>query len=382
MARYEPDSCPGVLQVHAAADGPLVRVRLPGGALTSEQLSVLATAACELGDGNLQLTGRANVQLRAVRDQAALADRLRSAGLLPSESHERVRNIIASALSGLVGGLADIRPLVSALDEGLQAQPRLAELPGRVLFTVDDGRGDVSGLAGDIGVHAVGVRTFALLLAGNDSGLRLPREAVVEVALTAAARFNTMRGSHWRLHEVPHGAARVAEGLPGLRDTPREFSTSPQLPIGCFLQNDGHAAVGLAAPFGSVSATTATALAALDRPVIVTAWRGVVVTDLDQAVANSFLQRLEGSDRATPPELITDPDSPWLLITACIGQPGCAKSLADVRADATAAVTTGTAPDNPQHWAGCHRRCGRPRGTITDVIATDHGYQITGRRSR
>jgi precorrin-3B synthase len=58
--------------------------------------------------------------------------------------------------------------------------------------------------------------------------------------------------------------------------------------------------------------------------------------------------------------------------------PGCAKALADVRADATAAVRTGTLPADGarQHWAGCERRCGRPRGAVVDVVATGTGYRV------
>lgn len=83
-----------------------------------------------------------------------------AAGLLPSESHERVRNVIASVLSGRVGGgLVDVRALVDALDEGLCADPALGGLPGRFLFTIDDGRGDVTGFGADVGLLAVpGVR--------------------------------------------------------------------------------------------------------------------------------------------------------------------------------------------------------------------------------
>lgn len=29
-----------------------------------------------------------------------------------------------------------------------------------------------------------------------------------------------------------------------------------------------------------------------------------------------------------------------------------------------------------QHWSGCERRCGRPRGAVTDIIATGDGYRI------
>ena len=96
------DACPGALQVHQAADGALARLRLPGGMITPGQLETLAHTATEYGNGTLELTVRGNVQLRGVRDTAAVADAAAGAGLLPSPDHERVRNIIASPLSGRI----------------------------------------------------------------------------------------------------------------------------------------------------------------------------------------------------------------------------------------------------------------------------------------
>src|SRR5919206_2815685 len=97
IPRSAPDACPGALQTHAAADGGLARVRIPGGTLSAGQLGVLAAAARELGDGALELTSRGNVQLRGLRPraEAELGARLAAAGLLPSETHERVRNVLA-----------------------------------------------------------------------------------------------------------------------------------------------------------------------------------------------------------------------------------------------------------------------------------------------
>src|SRR3954467_9711950 len=126
--RDRADACPGALQTHAAADGALARVRVPGGGLSSAQLAALASAARELGDGHLELTSRGNVQLRglATGSATALGDRLGAAGLLPSASHERVRNVLASTLSGRTdGGLLDVRPWVRAFDAGLCADPTL-----------------------------------------------------------------------------------------------------------------------------------------------------------------------------------------------------------------------------------------------------------------
>ncbi|HEY0000232.1 MAG TPA: sulfite reductase subunit beta, partial [Actinoplanes sp.] len=135
LRRSDVDACPGALRLHAAADGPLARVRLPGGMLSGAQLAVLGALARECGDGRLELTSRANVQLRALQgeDPTALAALLTQAGLLPSQTHETVRNIAAPPLAGAL-----IRGLVQELDRALCADPELAALPGRFLFAIGE----------------------------------------------------------------------------------------------------------------------------------------------------------------------------------------------------------------------------------------------------
>lgn len=394
-SRTDPDSCPGVLRTHEAADGPLARIRVPGGRLAPDQVQALAAAAQDLADGNIELTSRGNVQLRQVRDAAALGERLTAAGLLPSASHERVRNIVASPLSGRVGGWTDVQALVPALDAGLRAAARLADLPGRVLFTLDDGRGDISGLHGDIGVHAVDENTYAVVLAGRDSGVRVGAAEAVDLMLAAAHGFLELRGEQWRLHEVPDGPARLTDHLLATRtglDTtaePLEIAAHHDIPIGWLTQADDRVALGAGVPLGSLPARTAEFLAAVERPLIVTPWRSVVLTDMDEWVAEQVVRVL------APMGLIFDANSPWLQVSACAGMPGCAKSLTDVRADVAEAVHTGRViiegtPQSAlegldagqvvaagrQHWSGCDRRCGRPRGAVTDIIATADGYRI------
>src|SRR5947209_15080892 len=205
-ARTAPDACPGALQTHAAADGGLARVRVPGGTLAAGQLRVLAAAARELGDGALELTSRGNVQLRGLSPgvEGELGDRLAGAGLLPSATHETVRNVVASTLSGRVGGGAlDVRSWVGALDRGLCADPDLAALPGRFLATLDDGRGDVSGLGGDVGLLARSQDDVALLLGGADSGLRATPDDAVDLLLTATRAFLDERPAQARTARTP-----------------------------------------------------------------------------------------------------------------------------------------------------------------------------------
>lgn len=368
MARIrEHDACPGALHVHRAADGALARIRLPGGAITAEQLQALAAAATRWGSATLELTSRANIQIRGITDDGAttaLADAVAAAGLLPSPTHERIRNIVASPLSGRVAATTDIRATVTELDEAIRARPELAALPGRFLFGIDDGRGDISGLAADAGVHVDG-DSAALLLAGRDTGVRLALPQVVPTLVDVAQRFADSRETAWRIGELDDPAGLVADlavtAPPGATWEP---VTRP--PVGWIEQRDGRIALGAAVPLGVLPARTAEYLAAIDAPIAVTPWRSVLVFDLDEARADAALRVL------APLGLVFDEHSPWLAISACTGSPGCTHSAADVRADATAAA--GEPATGHRHFVGCDRACGSP-GVGEVLVTTGDGYR-------
>jgi precorrin-3B synthase len=143
-------------------------------------------------------------------------------------------------------------------------------------------------------------------------------------------------------------------------------------PVGAATQVDGRTALIGVVPLGRLTADQADLLARLAAEVQLTPWRSVVVPDLTEDAVDDAAVDLYRSG------IVFDEASPWLRVTTCAGRPGCAKSLADVRADAVAAVATRTLPAGGarQHWVGCERRCGRPQGEVVDVVATPSGYRI------
>jgi precorrin-3B synthase len=358
------DACPGALQMHQAADGALARVRLPAGMITAAQLEALARAATEHGSPALELTSRGNLQIRGITDTAAVADALAAAGLLPSPTHERVRNIVASPLSGRVGPTLDIRPLVTALDQAIQSDARLAGLSGRFLFGIDDGRGDISGFGADVGVHFTGA-VAALLLAGRDTGVRVRFGDVVPTLIAVAARFAETRGSAWRIGELADHTAVLGDLVP-TAESGATWPASTRPPVGWIAQDDGNVTLGAGVPLGVLAARTAEYLAAIDAPMVITPWRSLLVFDLDEGVADVALRVL------APLGLIFDENSPWLSVSACTGSPGCAHSRADVRTDAAAAVNDPAA--GHRHFVGCDRACGSPPAAEV-LVATGDGYR-------
>jgi precorrin-3B synthase len=356
------DACPGALQVHQAADGALVRVRLPGGMISARQLAVLAGMSRDFGSGLLELTARGNVQLRAITEVAAAAEAIANAGLLPSATHERVRNIVASPLSGRVGGKADVRTWVDELDAAICAVATLAQLPGRFWFSIDDGRADVSGLGADVGLHMLG-DDCALVLAGRDTGVRFSDVSeTIATLIQLACRFVEVRGKAWRVNEL----GDFQELLPGV-ELGAAFPPVTKAPVGWIPQDDGRVTLGAAVPLGVLSARVAEYLAAIEVPLVITPWRSVLVGDLDDAVADAALRVL------APLGLVFDENSPWLRVSACTGSPGCVHSAADVRADATRSLGEDSAMH--RHFVGCERACGSPpAGEV--LVATGDGYRV------
>ena len=387
--RAREDACPGTLRLHTADDGDLARVRLPGGLLTVDQARVLADAAEALGDGHLETTSRGNVQLRGLPDGCGpeLGARLRTAGLLPSDRHERVRNIVASPLAGIDGnGHADTATWTRRLDAALCAADWTTGLSGRFLFALDDGRGDVAALDADVTLIATPDGAALLRLGRATRVFQVPAAEAVPAALLAAEHFLALQRSTgtpaWRIREAdPDGTLLGIPGLP-VRTLPALPGTPPQ--AGTVAGPGGRYGLCAGLPFGRATAgqwrllaEAAGAAGAGPGELRVTPWRGVVVAGLPQDAAGPWAQRLAAAG------LGLDPHSPWEGAMACTGTPGCAKSLADVRADAARALAAdGLAGQRllPVHWSGCARRCGHPAGEWVDVLATGDGYRVSVRQ--
>ncbi|MFI7005910.1 cobalamin biosynthesis protein CobG [Streptomyces sp. NPDC050145] len=382
------DACPGALRLHAADDGFLARVRVPGGVLGVAQARAVAEAAARFGDGVLHLTSRGNVQVRGLRDGCGgeLAEVLGGAGLLPSPAHERVRNVVASPMSGLDGlGFVDVRKWLTGLDAALLASSVTPGLSGRFLFALDDGRGDVAGLGPDVLLR--GRPDGSTQLAVGDAEFVVSYEDAARAAVIAAESFlasaSEVTGRRvWRVAELGVPLAELisrnlksaglhpwsARSAPlGARGTARPATTNAAPGDEPGSRNGG--ALTVTAPFGSFTQNQWATLTDLadrlpQRELRMTPWRTVVVPGAGPAERPALAAA----------GLITDPAAPAARLGACIGTPGCAKSLTDVRRDAEPRHR-----QLPTYWSGCARRCGHPAGPHIDVVAQPDGTYRTQR---
>jgi ferredoxin-nitrite reductase len=194
----------GLFYVAPAQDSFMLRLRVPGGTITAHQMRGLATIAEKWGAGRIDITTRANLQIREFqpKDIVRVLTAVHELGLTSRGSGaDNIRNITASPLAGIDRDeLIDVGPLASALHHYILNCRDLYELP-RKFNVAFDGGGAISVVAdtNDIGFVATRVGKgfgvpegvyFRVLLCGitghqqfaSDCGLLIRPEQAVAVA--------------------------------------------------------------------------------------------------------------------------------------------------------------------------------------------------------
>ena len=381
------DRCPGILAFHDAEDGGLTRVRLAGGRITPSQLQAVAAAA-EIGSGLVELTARANLQVRGLPAGAEveLASLLGAAGLLPSPAHDHARNILASPVAGRhPRSLVATDEVVQELDRGLCGDPALATLSGRFLFSVDDGSGLALGNEADLALVAMPSAghessMFALTVAGTRTIARVAPGEAAGLALRAASAFLQVRAEHggdaWRVREIPDGAERVARLVGTETQAAALIATGDRdypLP-GVRVQNDGRAAVTALAPLGRLDRESVSAVAALvgayGEDLRLSPLRTLTVIDVAAERADRLADELEALG------LLVAAASGWAGISTCAGFGFCRNACLDVRAAAERRAEEREEGAPREHWSACERRCGETPGVEIAISAHSRGLAV------
>jgi sulfite reductase (ferredoxin) len=118
----------------------MVRIRVPNGLLTSQQLRTIAALSAQHGNGVADITVRQNIQLHWVRIESIpeILESLYSVGLSTTGACGDVtRNITGCPLAGVhAHELADVSPLALALDKELAGNPEFYNLPRKFKISI------------------------------------------------------------------------------------------------------------------------------------------------------------------------------------------------------------------------------------------------------
>jgi len=344
--------CPGALRPMMSGDGLVVRLRPRAGRLTPDQAMGIARLARAHGNGLIDLSARANVQLRGVADAGhpVLIAGLAALGMIDeTPAAEAARNIMVTPFwtpRDGTEGLADT--LMAAI-----ARPDAPVLPGKFGYAVDAG-----------GVPMLRSASADIRIERAESGLIVRADgASTGAAVTAQTAIAAVQELvDWFVAKggIVDGRGRMTQLVASGAVLPDRFCA-----VKMHVATADHPKPGLVAAgalvgfdFGQMQAETLAALALLGA-IRITPWRMVLIEGLAQ------MPKLAG--------VITDPCDPMLRIVACTGAPGCLQAQMPTRDLARALARL---PFETLHVSGCAKGCAHPGAAAVTLVARAGGFDL------
>ncbi|HTF61795.1 MAG TPA: NirA family protein [Edaphobacter sp.] len=414
----------GLFHVAPAQNSFMLRLRVPGGILSSHQLCGLAQLSEDHGSGRVDLTTRSNLQIRQFqpRDIVHVLNRIQMLGLTSRGSGaDNIRNITASPITGLdPQELMNVAPLVEAMQAYIANTREMYDLPRKFNIAFDNG-GSITALAdtNDIGFLAVRVAEghsippgvyFRVLLCGitghrqfaSDCGLLLRPEETVAVAAAMVRTFvrhgdRTDRKKarlkylidHWGidrfLEETEKMLAFPLIRVPISECEPRQ-TVDRVAHLGVHAQSQtGLNYIGVVIPVGHLPAAQMRALAEIAErfgsgELRLTVWQNLIVP-------NIATEQIEAAKQAVLDAGLDYSAGTVLSGTvACTGNRGCRFAASDTKTHAVALARQlderFPVLDQPVnlHVTGCHHSCAQHYigdiGLMGMKVAGEEGYQV------
>ncbi|MGW7574534.1 nitrite/sulfite reductase [Streptomyces sp. NPDC054765] len=397
----------------------MLRVRIDGGRLTTEQLRVIGEISQEFARGTADLTDRQNVQYHWIRieDVPEIWRRLEAVGLSTTEAcGDTPRVILGSPVASIAENeIIDGTPVIEEIQRRIIGNPEFSNLPrkfksavsGSPLLDVAHEINDISFVGVEHPEHGPG---FDVWVGGGLStnpklGVRLgvwvSREEAADVYEGVISIFRDY--GYRRLRTRARLKFLVADWGPEkfrqvleddylrrkLTDGP-----APQQPdrrwrdhVGVHRQKDGRFYVGFAPRVGRVDGATLTKIAELAAEhgsgrLRTTAEQKMIVLDLDEAQVDSLVSGLEALDLRVQP-------SPFRRGTmACTGIEFCKLAIVETKARGASLIDEleRRLPefDEPVtiNVNGCPNACARIQvadiGLKGQLVLDDDGNQVEG----
>lgn len=354
--------CPTLTQPMRSGDGLLARIKPPGAVVTAAAARVLAHAAARDGNGTIELTNRASLQVRGLSAETLprFVVAMVAAGLAhadPKVEHRRM--VIASPLAGDDPGVSRHAAAVAAdIEAMLAGETRLAALPSKFGFLVDGGGAlPVRAASADVRVTLDG-DACVITADGADIGVACEPADAAAVATRMALDFiDYPVGSPRRMRDLATASTRSVLA-------PNAVGWLPYRSL-------GRGAFGVGLPFGLSDPTTLAALADLsvrfgDGTLRVTPWRALAIPGVTEPHALG--------EAITALGLIASPNDPRVRMFACSGQPACASATVATRADAMQLAALGLT--GTLHVTGCAKGCAHPTPADITLVGEAGRYDI------
>lgn len=378
----------------------MLRMRIPNGVLTSEQITAIGEIANRCGRGTADITTRQNIQLRwiTIEDAPWVLQRLAAAGLNSQQSGmDNVRNVVGCPLAGLdADELIDARTLGERLQQAIIGGKRFSNLPRKFNLSITGCREDcthaqthdlsfVPATRSEVGREVAGFNVLVGgALGGQQPELARPLdvfvepEAVVPVALAILevfrdhgpreqrkkARLKVLLGE-WGIERF---RAAVEERMGAQLERAAESATrqhggdhigiSPQ-------RQPGRSVVGCLVPVGRVSGDDLIEFGRLaaeygTAELRLTVQQNVLIPNVpDESLGALLAEPLLETYSPKP--------SPWIRsMVTCTGNDYCHFSLIDTKAEAlklAGALEERYEIDEPVRiqMSGCPHACGQHR---------------------
>jgi ferredoxin-nitrite reductase len=413
-------TCPGLFYGSSARDGILTRIRIVGGILNTLQCQTIADFCDRYGDGYVQVTNRANLQIRGIQTAIApeILKNFQNLGLAAAAIElDPIRNIMASPTAGIDAiSLLDTSPLVKAWDRYLQTHLELADLSPKFSVCLDGGESvSVRALRNDITLIAErnlqdsSKRYLRLCLnVGSDSfqdvsyntgmtNITIPAnpvERVVELLASLAQvyveyiRLNGANSASDRKPRLRHllsdwGVETYLERVQKLLSFPLTLSADSQATphresyphLGIHAQSQPNRSyVGLVLPLGRIQSVQLRSLANLAQiygsgELRLTPWQNLLLPN----IPNDKLDALQAE--------IAELGLHWSqhridsAIAACAGLSGCASSATHTQTHAMELIGTLAQKihlDRPVniHFSGCPKSCAQHSPSDIALVGT------------
>ncbi|MFE6738410.1 nitrite/sulfite reductase [Streptomyces tubercidicus] len=397
----------------------MLRVRIDGGRLTTDQLRVIGEISQEFARGTADITDRQNVQYHWIRieDVPEIWQRLEAVGLSTTEAcGDTPRVILGSPVAGIAENeIIDGTPVIEEIQRRIIGNPEFSNLPrkfksavsGSPLLDVAHEINDISFVGVEHPEHGPG---FDVWVGGGLStnpklGVRLgawvSRDEAADVYEGVISIFRDY--GYRRLRTRARLKFLVADWGPEkfrqvledeylhrkLTDGPAPAQPDQRWRdhVGVHQQNDGRYYVGFAPRVGRVDGATLTKIAELAAEhgsgrLRTTAEQKMIVLDIDESQVNSLVSGLEALDLRVQP-------SPFRRGTmACTGIEFCKLAIVETKGRGASLIDEleRRLPefDEPVtiNINGCPNACARIQvadiGLKGQLVLDDDGNQVEG----